>query len=827
MLRTSTRDSPTRSTPYVYDVGAWLTSRPHSLSIQHPTGPSLLNTASGDAPLEVVDGGCLPWSNRHSLDSDEDQPLVLEHPQRWIDSAFSLGSAQSAVATLSSSTGAHSTPPGHLSPINTSINMAMLADAGLLSSSSIGSCSALATAPAMEHSASSSSCTSWNMDFGDSDDFSAEEGTNDIGWEQGTDGVLTAPKPEPMDEDTFCLDDFKEAPTITDLDAQTCTSPKVKRPRGRPRKHPVPALLNTSKVTKGRSKTGCITCRKRKKKCDEAKPRCLNCEKNAVVCEGYPEKQIWKSARLHTHALPTITMQPLFDGLETIEDRIFWKHYNEHLSTVLTVESEHRNAFKEMLVPIATRHQGLMHSILSLSSKHLDCDTPYALNILKRYPGTSIEDLRSRSIYHQARAMQILTNVDHSHMGSCPNLRSAFYGQMLCQILENMVEGRADGQHRFHLGAYLSLVNTSPPTDMSFLSFITEFFQFHIYADELIRYPGKPHQPRLATEGWEPANPIQPARLLGVADGLFEHLCSITTIRNRIRDNITTHADPVVDYPSLYKAEEIVQAIYDWNPTWPANDSRERVALLYKQMMWVHLYRTIYPPSPSSTSTSGTATATQSSSSLAGCSAFYAGEPIHTPPKSTSTSRASSPRLRPSTAGTWSNVMQPEIMFAQNTRRHSVANVHPAGGITVATPSSSSVAASEASHPNSSSPIMPYTHLRSDSPPPIRLPTQDPRVVLAVNESLQILDTIKANDPAQTLLLIPCLVVGAACFAPAQQDRIRDAVHRVKGYTGLRNADRVVELLEELWRLMAEGEWLAVWDWQGVAYRMGLDFLCA
>lgn len=49
----------------------------------------------------------------------------------------------------------------------------------------------------------------------------------------------------------------------------------AKRPRGRPRKHPVvPESMN--KITKGRSKTGCITCRKRKKKCDEAKPRCMS-----------------------------------------------------------------------------------------------------------------------------------------------------------------------------------------------------------------------------------------------------------------------------------------------------------------------------------------------------------------------------------------------------------------------------------------------------------------------------------------------------------------------------------------------------------------------
>lgn len=51
-------------------------------------------------------------------------------------------------------------------------------------------------------------------------------------------------------------------------------SPVVaKRPRGRPRKHPLPSE-SSNKIAKGRSKTGCITCRKRKKKCDETKPRC-------------------------------------------------------------------------------------------------------------------------------------------------------------------------------------------------------------------------------------------------------------------------------------------------------------------------------------------------------------------------------------------------------------------------------------------------------------------------------------------------------------------------------------------------------------------------
>lgn len=51
--------------------------------------------------------------------------------------------------------------------------------------------------------------------------------------------------------------------------------PKFKKPRGRPRKHPLIIPDLSAKSPKGRSKTGCYTCRRRKKKCDETKPECM------------------------------------------------------------------------------------------------------------------------------------------------------------------------------------------------------------------------------------------------------------------------------------------------------------------------------------------------------------------------------------------------------------------------------------------------------------------------------------------------------------------------------------------------------------------------
>lgn len=40
-----------------------------------------------------------------------------------------------------------------------------------------------------------------------------------------------------------------------------------------------------------RTKTGCMTCRRRKKKCDETKPECSNCLRGGFVCAGYPPQR--------------------------------------------------------------------------------------------------------------------------------------------------------------------------------------------------------------------------------------------------------------------------------------------------------------------------------------------------------------------------------------------------------------------------------------------------------------------------------------------------------------------------------------------------------
>jgi hypothetical protein len=93
---------------------------------------------------------------------------------------------------------------------------------------------------------------------------------------QEDEDMLLVPKLEPVEDDVD-MSEMKES-TVPETPSASSTSPAspvtTKRPRGRPRKHPKVNPDSVLKIAKGRSKTGCITCRKRKKKCDEAKPGC-------------------------------------------------------------------------------------------------------------------------------------------------------------------------------------------------------------------------------------------------------------------------------------------------------------------------------------------------------------------------------------------------------------------------------------------------------------------------------------------------------------------------------------------------------------------------
>lgn len=85
----------------------------------------------------------------------------------------------------------------------------------------------------------------------------------------------------------------------------------------------LPGTSGNSKMRK-RTKTGCLTCRKRRIKCGEERPTCANCIKSKRQCEGYNQRVIFKTPienwpnhpghvstiQYHTSMLPGTRNQP-------------------------------------------------------------------------------------------------------------------------------------------------------------------------------------------------------------------------------------------------------------------------------------------------------------------------------------------------------------------------------------------------------------------------------------------------------------------------------------------------------------------------------------
>ncbi|KAL2839057.1 fungal-specific transcription factor domain-containing protein [Aspergillus pseudoustus] len=415
--------------------------------------------------------------------------------------------------------------------------------------------------------------------------------------------VVASPEPDvvPKVEE---LDDSDELQSIKPLGVEPATTTdasvvpvNVPRKRGRPRKHPLPIPGGQLKVTKGRSKTGCITCRRRKKKCDETKPACLNCQKNAVVCEGYPPKEIWRSGKqkleeaARNNSIIARSLPILIDGIETDMDRKLLDHFVYGFSRVLTLINDDSNPFKEILLPMATQHRGLMHSLMCLSGSHLSGLQPDSGVNERRYYHfhRAIRDLKEN-----ITARQNMTEEEPELLVEDPIIAST-----IALSLNTICEGETNGEYRPHMDAARYLLVTQKPRNEKFRQFIVEFFQYHDVSNSITSLDRRPISldGELRLPDFVPH--AQAATFLGVFDGLFRYISQVTRLRDRIRQRFSEGYEPAVDYQILSDAVQIDSSIRTWETSHPPNTANFYLAQLYRQSTWVYLYRTIRPSRPS------------------------------------------------------------------------------------------------------------------------------------------------------------------------------------------------------------------------------------
>ncbi|PKX91985.1 fungal specific transcription factor domain-containing protein, partial [Aspergillus novofumigatus IBT 16806] len=298
---------------------------------------------------------------------------------------------------------------------------------------------------------------------------------------------------------------------------------------------------------------------------------CLNCQKNAVVCEGYPPKEIWKSGKqkmedaARTKALAAVprSLPLLIDGVETEIDRRFLDHFVYGFSRVLTLINDDTNPFKEILLPMAAQHRGLMHSLMCLSGSHLSAFDPEPM-------------LKERKFYHFHHAIQDLkdsimsSSVKSSGTSQEPELlvEDPIIASTIALSLNTICEGETKGEYRPHMDAARYLLVTQQPRNEKFRQFIVEFFQYHDVSNSITSLD---RRPALRSDDLKLPDfvPQQAGMFLGVFDGLFNYISDVTRLRDRIRQRSNDGYEPAVDYQILSDAVSIDSAIRAWETSHP------------------------------------------------------------------------------------------------------------------------------------------------------------------------------------------------------------------------------------------------------------------
>ncbi|KAF2195387.1 hypothetical protein K469DRAFT_722628 [Zopfia rhizophila CBS 207.26] len=402
------------------------------------------------------------------------------------------------------------------------------------------------------------------------------------------------PKVEQLEVD---LEDVKPAPIVEEPPISPTTL-QGRRKRGRPRKYPRDPPEPPIKPVKGRSKTGCLTCRRRKKKCDETKPFCnfssgLSCQKNNVHCEGYKPKEIWKSGKEREEDARRSSIEVRYDlpilmeGVENDMDRYILQHFIDSASRVLSLHSGTDNPFTRILLPMAFKHRGLMHSVLCLSASHLSSIQPD-----KGY--------EERQSYHRGEAIHLL-NMDLARHNS-GEADSMFYedsnvAQVLVHLLHSICEGDTSGEYRAHMEGAKMLIQTQKSQNVEFQNLFDEFFFYHYVASTITSLESRDV---LMMEDFKLPFQIGPeaGALVGVIDGLFGFISKISNLRRKIRRRIDNHEEPLVDYEGFADVHAIDTGLRGWICPQTPGTPRYTASMLYKQATWVYLYRTTKPSRP-------------------------------------------------------------------------------------------------------------------------------------------------------------------------------------------------------------------------------------
>ncbi|KAK6006644.1 hypothetical protein QM012_005652 [Aureobasidium pullulans] len=348
---------------------------------------------------------------------------------------------------------------------------------------------------------------------------------------------------------------------------------------------------STSVELHRRSKTGCKTCRRRKKKCDEARPGCQNCAKNNIICGGYEMRKPWrKGARSKNSALVIPELPHIISAIDDPLDSHLLSYFIRHAGQTLNIYSETHNPFDGFVVDMALANTGLMHSLLCLSASCLLVHQP-----------TLAQEVVVRHGHHFDQAVVTLRKgVKAYSSDSSTQNADCIVLQTIILAHEAIVAGEANGSYRCHLSAASRLVDSCGNLSADVQSFARQFLLYHNLANTISCLDPVNHVMVSPVQADESGSVKPSTSSEGCVDGILHGLLEPITRTRQVRDGIRFYRSTIdsrwfKDERLLSLALDVETQLRTWQSRFTPKTPQYWSSLVYRQSAYVYLYRTIKP----------------------------------------------------------------------------------------------------------------------------------------------------------------------------------------------------------------------------------------
>lgn len=286
----------------------------------------------------------------------------------------------------------------------------------------------------------------------------------------------------------------------------------------------------------------------------------------------------------------------MIGAIESALDQQLLSFFMTTLSDTLNIYYDHRNPFADLVLPLAIQHTGLMHSLLSLSGSSL----------IARQKDPS-HDLVLRQSHHFDKAIVVLRKdieLHESRPGGAVNTDYIILQTILHCIETSSADG-SGGDYRCHLQAAHRLINRCQSDDNGLQHFAQQFLVYQTLANSIsallpvneLRTPVAIDSPQMTSQS---ATSSSSTDLLGVLDGLISPIFRIRDLKDEIRSlRIANSGAWCADERLFYDAFAIDTSLRAWTCDFDVDTPAYYAALLYRQVAWIYLYRTMKPSSSS------------------------------------------------------------------------------------------------------------------------------------------------------------------------------------------------------------------------------------